>query len=130
MGDGILAVFESEDAGAGACRSAGEEAQCALSNLEGYNVTAAEGGREAIDFVIGIDFGAVTFGNIGTPDRLDFTVVGQAVNVASRVQELCKRLDEKLLVTRSVAQHLPDDAKLVGSHVVRGVADAIGVYKV
>ena len=130
MGDGILAVFESDDVACDACRSAVEAAQCALSNLDNYNAEAVAGGREAIDFVIGLDFGEVTFGNIGSPDRLDFTVVGQAVNVASRVQELCKKLDQKLLMTRRVAHSVTGKAQFVGSYSVRGVADPIDVFNV
>ncbi|MTI02846.1 adenylate/guanylate cyclase domain-containing protein [Roseibium sp. RKSG952] len=128
MGDGILAVFNSDDVQA-SCRSAVQAAHQALANLRGFNDKASEQGREAIEFVIGIDFGQVTFGNIGSPDRLDFTVVGQAVNVASRVQELCKTLDEEMLITKSVAKHLAHNVKSVGYHSVRGLRDEIDIFK-
>lgn len=130
MGDGILAVFDIDDDAQAACRAAIKAAHQALANLRDYIDTAADKGKEAIEFVIGIDFGRVTFGNIGSPDRLDFTVVGQAVNVASRVQELCKKLDEKILVTQSVANHMTSNVQSAGYHSVRGLPEEIEVFKV
>ncbi|WP_170786998.1 adenylate/guanylate cyclase domain-containing protein [Ruegeria lacuscaerulensis] len=130
MGDGILAVFNIDDDAETSCRSAVLAAEQALTILGNYNETAADTGKEPIEFVVGIDFGRVTFGNIGSPDRLDFTVVGQAVNVASRVQELCKNLDEKLLVTQSVAEHMPHHMQSAGCHSIRGLSNEIEAYKV
>ncbi|WP_420583867.1 adenylate/guanylate cyclase domain-containing protein [Ruegeria sp.] len=130
MGDGILAVFDIDDSSELSCLSAVQAGQQALSNLNDYNDTAADNGKEAIEFVIGIDFGRVTFGNIGSPGRLDFTVVGQAVNVASRIQELCKKLDEKILVTQSVAEHITHSMQSVGSHSIRGLSEEIEAFKV
>ncbi len=130
MGDGILAVFNFDDNAEASCISAVDAAQQALTNLSDYNETAAGKGKEAIEFVIGIDFGRVTFGNIGSPDRLDFTVVGQAVNVASRVQELCKKLDEKILVTQSVSKHMTHSMQSTGYHSIRGLPEEIEAFKI
>ncbi len=129
MGDGILAVFNVDDDAAASCRSAVQAAEQALANLRDYNDAAVEKKKEPIKFVVGIDFGRVTFGNIGSPDRLDFTVVGQAVNVASRVQDLCKKLDEKILVTQSVAEHMTRKIQSAGYHSVRGLPEEIEVFK-
>ncbi len=130
MGDGILAVFNIDDDAEASCRSAVQAAELALTNLRDYNETAAEKGNEPIEFVVGIDFGRVTFGNIGSPDRLDFTVVGQAVNVASRVQELCKKLNEKILVTRSVAEHMNGSKQSAGYHSIRGLQKKIEAFAI
>ncbi len=130
MGDGILAVFNVDDDAAASCRSAVQAAEQALVNLRDYNDAAVEKKKEPIKFVVGIDFGRVTFGNIGSPDRLDFTVVGQAVNVASRVQELCKKLDEKILVTQSVAEHMARSMQSAGYHNFRGLPEEIEVFVV
>ncbi|WP_171207895.1 MULTISPECIES: adenylate/guanylate cyclase domain-containing protein [unclassified Ruegeria] len=129
MGDGILAVFNVDDNAEASCRSAVQAAEQALANLSDYNETAADKGTEAIEFVIGIDFGRVTFGNIGSPDRLDFTVVGQAVNVASRIQDLCKKLDEKILVTQSVAERMTRKMQSAGYHSIRGLSHEIEAFK-
>ncbi len=129
MGDGILAIFNVDDDAAASCRSAVQAAEQALANLRDYNDAAVEKKKEPIKFVVGIDFGRVTFGNIGSPDRLDFTVVGQAVNVASRVQDLCKKLDEKILVAQSVAEHMKRKIQSAGYHSVRGLPEEIEVFK-
>ncbi|NOD95327.1 adenylate/guanylate cyclase domain-containing protein [Ruegeria sp. HKCCD4884] len=130
MGDGILAVFEADNSDESTCRLAVEAASGALANLGEYNKQADERSQEAIEFVIGIDFGPVTFGNIGSPDRLDFTVVGQTVNLASRVQDLCKILGEKTLITSRVAKHMGNMVQSVGRHAVRGLDQDIEVFRI
>ena len=129
MGDGILAVFNKKNSDEDACRSAVKAAVQSLANLKNYNEAALREGREPIEFVTGIDFGQVTFGNIGSPDRLDFTVVGQAVNVASRVQGLCKELGEQILITSDVSRHLGGTVQSVGFHSVRGLPQDLEVFK-
>ena len=129
MGDGILAIFENQNSAEAACKAAVEAAEQSLANLKSYNLAAAERDQDPIEFVIGIDFGPVTFGNIGSPDRLDFTVVGQAVNVASRVQELCKKLEETTLITANVAQYLGESTQTVGRHVVRGLQNDVEIFR-
>lgn len=130
MGDGILAVFNVEDSAEKSCKSAVKAAELSLANLRDYNEAAMRKGREPVEFVIGIDFGQVTFGNIGSPDRLDFTVVGQAVNIASRVQGLCKELGEKILMTANVARHAGEAVQSVGFRSIRGLPQDIEVFKV
>ncbi len=129
MGDGILAIFNVEDGADASCRSAVQAAEQALANLRDYNDTAADKKKEQIAFVVGIDYGRVTFGNIGSPDRLDFTVVGQAVNVASRVQELCKKLGEEILVTQGVSERMTRSMQSAGYHSIRGLPDEIEVFR-
>ncbi|NOD49747.1 MULTISPECIES: adenylate/guanylate cyclase domain-containing protein [unclassified Ruegeria] len=130
MGDGILAVFEADNGDEAACQSVVAAASQALVNLDAFNKTAGDSGRKEIEFVIGIDFGQVTFGNIGSPDRLDFTVVGQTVNVASRVQDLCKQLGERTLLTTRVTKHLKNRGQSVGYHAIRGLSEDIEVFRV
>jgi len=130
MGDGVLAIFEATEDTDAACTSAVHAAVKSLENLRAYNGKAKVEGGEQIEFVIGIDFGQVTFGNIGSPDRLDFTVVGSAVNVASRVQGLCKELGEQVLITPSVQSHAPDHAETLGHHALKGLGDAVEVFRV
>ncbi len=130
MGDGILAIFEQRDSDGATCDAAVKSARQALVNLRAYNEAGKQTGRDPIEFVIGLDFGSVTFGNIGSPDRLDFTVVGQAVNLASRVQELCKDLGENLLATTNVARRTGEAIQSAGFHSVRGLPQEIEVFKV
>lgn len=130
MGDGVLAIFPAEDDPQTACRAAVSATSDALAQLEAYNRAARSEGEEQIEFVVGIDFGTVTFGNIGSPDRLDFTVVGSAVNVASRVQGLCKELGEQMLMTADVQRHLSLETESLGRHKLKGLGGAIEVFRV
>ncbi len=88
IGDGVMGYFPAEDAlflpmvtaaALGAARQL-------LNDAEAANEARAAGGRELLRFGIGLHVGDVTFGNIGTEDRLDFTVIGAAVNRASRLE--------------------------------------------
>ncbi|WP_170326602.1 adenylate/guanylate cyclase domain-containing protein [Ruegeria arenilitoris] len=130
MGDGVLAIFEASDDAQIACAAAVKAATESLDNLRDYNAAAGRRGEDAIEFVIGIDYGAVTFGNIGSPDRLDFTVVGPAVNIASRVQGLCKELGESLLVSSNVAGHVRPLVQTIGEHQVKGLGQEIEIFRV
>ncbi|SLN35076.1 Adenylate cyclase 1 [Falsiruegeria litorea R37] len=128
MGDGVLAIFRDDDANR-ACTATIKAAEQALAALESYNQCAQEESREQIAFVLSADFGPVTFGNIGSPDRLDYTVVGPPVNMASRVQALCKNLHHPALFTAAVAQHAQAKTASIGPHDIRGVADPVELFR-
>ncbi|MEM6657842.1 MAG: adenylate/guanylate cyclase domain-containing protein [Pseudomonadota bacterium] len=130
MGDGVLAIFEATQGPGPTCEAAIAAATQSLQRLEAYNKTARHNHQEEIAFVIGIDFGTVTFGNIGSPDRLDFTVVGSAVNVASRVQGLCKNLNETLLVTTDVQKYIQTATQSLGSHALKGLGEEVEVFRI
>ena len=101
MGDGILSIFKIDEMNSAVdqCEKAIKAARTALAGLDDLNRERAKAGEPALEFGIGINVGPVTYGNIGSPGRLDFTVLGSAVNLASRVQDLCKQLGEPVLVT-------------------------------
>jgi adenylate cyclase len=77
---------------------------------------------------IALHEGEVFFGNIGAPERLDFTVIGPAVNEASRVEALQKKLGRSILITEAVAQHLDHPLDHLGEHELRGVSLPVAVY--
>lgn len=74
--------------------------------------------------------GEVTYGNIGAPDRLDFTVIGPAVNQAARVEGLCRALGRSVLATSAVAAYVPDDFEPLGRFMLRGIDDAQEIWGV
>lgn len=113
IGDGILAVFPVEEGtdGTGAAESALDTAREVLQQ-------ASEG---SLELGIGLHLGKVTFGNVGTSHRLDFTVIGGPVNEAARVEALCKDIGVPLLVTEPVAELIRQDCLVsVGTHTLRG----------
>lgn len=130
IGDGVLALFPVDrgDGHPDRCRDALKAAAAATDALGALNVRRRRDGLEPLAAGIGIHLGAVTFGNIGSPDRLDFTVIAPTVNVASRVQDLCKPLGEPVLVTSAVAERSGATLRSLGVHPVKGLAAPIEVF--
>ncbi len=100
----------------------------ARRSLEALNQNRVSQGLEAIDFGTALHLGEVSYGNIGSADRLDFTVIGETVNLASRVEDLCKDLSQPLLCTDTVARHMGDAPKPIGAHAVRGISDPVELF--
>jgi adenylate cyclase len=120
MGDGLLAVFPvDEDGDAKACRAAFTAARQALvANAE---VTAAD--PQAMPLDLALHLGDVLYGNVGGPRRLDFTVIGPAVNAAARMVQKGKELGLSLIVSAEIAQELRDQSfHSLGTHGLRGIA--------
>lgn len=119
IGDAMLAVFPVGDDVGPSCRNAVDAAQEALSDFSRQPIAAEHGLRIGV----AVNLGEVMYGNIGAADRLDFTVIGSAVNEAARMEALCKALKTPLIIARSVAAHLPEESLVsLGEHTLRGVA--------
>ncbi len=127
VGDGMLAVFPIADFTSPrmAAHAAGAAAQEAIRDLETLNRKAAQTTDWGpLQTGIGLHVGDVFFGNIGAPMRLDFTVIGEAVNIASRVEGLCKQLERDVLMTAPVAALLGDGAEPLGAQSLKGMQKA------
>ena len=92
------------------------------------NSRRVEANKSSLDVGIGINVGQVSYGNIGSPGRLDFTVLGGAVNVASRIEGLTKSIGHRVLVTSAIAGTSPDLFLPCGVHEVRGLANPIELF--
>jgi len=103
MGDGLLAIFAGDDP-AIACRHALDAADDALQRLAQVNARREAQQLPTTRFYLGLHIGDVMYGNIGTSDRLDFTVVGRAVNEVSRIQALCKSLERDVILSSAFVQ--------------------------
>ncbi len=128
MGDGLLAVFPLQGARAATCDRALDAALGAIAQTDALNRELAAEGIAELRFGIGLHWGEVEFGNIGTRERLDFTVIGPAVNLASRLQELTQSLDTPILASAEFAAASSRDLRDLGARAVRGMAAEIGVF--
>jgi adenylate cyclase len=128
IGDGLLAIFplSQPTACANLLRAVAESRQ-ALVILNEKN---SETGRAPLKYGIGVHVGDVMYGNIGSRTRLDFTVIGPAVNMASRLEALTKQLGKTVLVSRAFADFVESDFDLerVGEYQVRGFSDPIELF--
>jgi adenylate cyclase len=123
MGDGVLAIFTSDDR-AKACATAISAVLAAEQGIAALNELRAAEQLPTTRMYVGLHIGDVFFGNIGSKDRLDFTVVGPAVNEASRIAAMCRSADQKMLVSAAFASALGNGgARLVsvGRYALRGV---------
>lgn len=133
IGDGMIAIFrirEGIDAGR-AAREAVDAAREARAALESLPPERLPEGVDRLAAGFALHVGQVTFGNIGSRDRLDFTVIGPAVNEVSRIEPLTKVLGHSLLVTADFAR-LPSgvETKSLGVHALRGVREPREIFTV
>jgi adenylate cyclase len=123
IGDGILAIFTAGNR-ARACAAALAAATEARSKVASLNARRAHAGLPVTDMYVGLHIGEVFYGNIGSTERLDFTVVGPAVNEASRIAAMCRSVDQQMLVSEAFANVDGMRGRLVsvGRYALRGVA--------
>jgi adenylate cyclase len=98
--------------------------------MAALNEQNGETGRAPLNYGIGVHVGDVMYGNIGSRSRLDFTVIGPAVNMASRLETLTKQLGRTVLLSRAFADSVESDFALerVGEYPVRGFNDPIEIF--
>jgi adenylate cyclase len=128
MGDGLLAIFPLDQPQACAnLLHAVTEARQAMNALNDRN---GGNGRAPLNYGVGVHVGDVMYGNIGSRARLDFTVIGPAVNMASRLEALTKQVGKPVLLSRDFADLVKDDFDLerLGEYPVRGFSDPIELF--
>jgi adenylate cyclase len=128
MGDGLLAVFPLNIEGAFA--RALEAVVQARASMTDLNQRRASLGMEALGYGIGVHVGDVMYGNIGSRARLDFTVIGPAVNIASRLESLTKEVGRNALFSSTFVEQAghPDGLVRIGSFPLRGVGEPVEAY--
>jgi len=122
IGDAVLAIFrlESENDGS-AANSALVAARAALEALSRTNLIRSDAGLPPIECGIALHPGAVVYGNIGGRSRLDFTVIGPAVNKASRIEAMTRQLGHNLLVSEDFARLSDTSFKDLGRFELKGL---------
>ena len=126
MGDGTLAIFTAADRGR-ACDTALAAAEAARRAVAVVSQRRAAESLPTTDMYLGLHVGEVFYGNIGSKDRLDFTVVGPAVNEVSRIAAMCRSVDQPLLVSSAFASAVVEaKSRLVsvGRYALRGIGRA------
>ncbi len=130
MGDGMLAIFPivaTQDETCGCALDAAVEAMHAIDRL---NAGRRAAGKPVGAVDLALHLGEVLYGNVGAADRLDFTVIGPAVNEAARIETLCEPLGYKVLVSAELATAVTSGSRLrpLGHHRLRGVRDEREIY--
>lgn len=130
IGDGILAIFTLDGPGA-AGRAALAAATAARRDIARLNRRRAAEALPTTDMYLGLHVGEVYYGNIGSTERLDFTVVGPAVNETSRIAAMCRSVDQPLLCSSAFASAIGEAASglvSVGRYALRGVGKAQDLF--
>ncbi|MGF7160952.1 adenylate cyclase [Rhodoligotrophos appendicifer] len=133
IGDGTLAIFKADDP-ADACRAAlAAEAQL-RQRLLTLNAAREVEGRPTTSIYLGLHIGEVFYGNIGSADRLDFTVVGPAVNEVSRIASMCRSVDRHVIMSSDFVASTPEAERQnlvsVGRFALRGVRRARELFTI
>ncbi len=123
IGDGLLAMFNLEDDTTSCC-AALEAADKLSGRVAALTARRRDDGLPVTHYTLALHLGDVLFGNIGARERLDFTVVGPAVNEASRIEAMCRSLDRELIISSAFANAITDPSDRLaslGRYVLRGV---------
>jgi adenylate cyclase len=132
LGDGLLAIFRIEDRPrAETCAAALEAAKEALALMAGLAETRRARSLPTPDLDIALHVGHVNYGNVGADARLDFTVIGPAVNEASRIERLCDGLGRHLVMSQAFAQAADasrHELVSLGRHRLRGVREETELF--
>jgi adenylate cyclase len=129
IGDGVLAIFPiGERPASFACDAALRAIRAAQAGMSHLNEARGRQGLPPLHFGLALHLGEMLWGNVGTADRLDFTAIGPAVNLVSRLEGLCRPLGRSVLVTGAVAAETTTPLVPLGEHALRGIAAPCAVF--
>jgi adenylate cyclase len=130
IGDAMLAIFPIADDldRDRACRTALASAKQALARLDETNAARIARGDRPMELGLALHTGPVMYGNIGAPERLDFTVIGPAVNLTARIAGLCRPLGRRLLTSARFASPCGSELVSLGFHPLRGLSQPQEVF--
>ena len=131
IGDGVLAIFPVVGgAPRGACEAALRAVLAARAGMAHLDEARRGQGLQPLPFGAALHLGEILWGNIGAADRLDFTAIGPAVNLVSRLEGLCRPLDKAVLVSGTFAAETGVPLIPLGTHALRGIALPCAVFTV
>jgi adenylate cyclase len=131
VGDGMLAIFPvTADKPRDACDAALRAVSSAQAGMAHLDVARRGQGLPTLAFGAALHLGEILWGNVGAADRLDFTAIGPAVNLVSRLEGLCRPLGRTVLISGAVATEATAKLVPLGTHPLRGIAAPCDVYTV
>ena len=128
IGDGVLAIFPVAGAPAEACAAALRAVVAIRAGMAHLDAVRQAQGLPPLPFGAALHLGEMLWGNIGAADRLDFTAIGPAVNLVSRLEGLCRPLGRSVLVSGVVATETATPLVPLGEHTLRGIAAPCAVF--
>lgn len=128
IGDGVLAIFPVTGAPTEACESALRAIVAARAGMAHLDAARQAQKLPPLPFGAALHLGEMLWGNIGAADRLDFTAVGPAVNLVSRLEGLCRPLGRSVLISGAIAAEVATPLVPLGEHVLRGIATPCSVF--
>jgi adenylate cyclase len=132
LGDGMLATLSFEETTrVETCRRALDAATESVQHLAALNASRTAAGFGPVTIDIALHIGEVLYGNVGASDRLDFTVIGPAVNEVARIEALCEPLEQSVLVSAEFAAAIEDAGaplRSLGQYNLRGVREAKQIF--
>lgn len=131
IGDGVLAIFPVVGGSSRvACDAALRAVSAARAGMAHLDEARRHQGLPPLPFGVALHLGEILWGNIGAADRLDFTAIGPAVNLVSRLEGLCRPLDKAVLVSGAFAAETGAPLIPLGTHALRGIASPCAVFTV
>src|SRR5262249_6677147 len=128
IGDGVLAIFPVAGIPAEACDAALRAVAAARAGMFHFDKARQAQGLPPLPFGAALHLGEILWGNIGAADRLDFTAIGPAVNLVSRLEGLCRPLGRSVVVSGAVATEPTIPLVPLGEHTLRGIAAPCAVF--
>ena len=128
IGDGVLAIFPVTGTPAEACEAALRAVAAARAGMAHLDAVRQTQELPPLSFGAALHLGEILWGNIGAADRLDFTAIGPAVNLVSRLEGLCRPLGRSTLISGAVAAETTTPLVPLGEHVLRGIATPCTVF--
>lgn len=128
IGDGALAIFPVTGQPAAACEAALRAVIAARAGMAHLDVARQAQGLPPLPFGAALHVGEMLWGNIGAVDRLDFTAIGPAVNLVSRLEGLCRPLGRSVLISGPFATEITTPLLPLGDHTLRGISAPCTVF--
>jgi adenylate cyclase len=128
IGDGVLAIFPVTGAASEACEAALRAVIAARTGMEHLDAVRQAQGLPPLQFGAALHLGEILWGNIGAADRLDFTAIGPAVNLVSRLEGLCRPLGRSVLISLAFSAEIVTPLVSLGEHALRGIAAPCTVF--